>query len=99
MVAHVDGDRVEGEALEVDVLVSANIFLDVLPRGVNKGSTLRRVLHWLRVAEGDCVVAGDSLNDLDLFASGYRGIVVGNCEPALRERVAGMAGGLLGTSQ
>lgn len=75
------------EDLEVDVLVSANIFLDVLPRGVNKGSTLRRVLHWLRVAEGDCVVAGDSLNDMALFEAGMRGIAVGNCEPALRRRV------------
>lgn len=78
------------EDLEVDVLVSANVFLDVLPRGVNKGSTLRRVLDWIGVAESDCVVAGDSLNDLALFETGLRGIVVGNCEPALARRVANM---------
>jgi hydroxymethylpyrimidine pyrophosphatase-like HAD family hydrolase len=74
--------------LDVDVLVSANVFLDVLPRGVNKGSTLRRVLDWLAVDEAACVVAGDSLNDLALFEAGLRGIAVGNCEPALRRRVA-----------
>ncbi|MBW3534283.1 MAG: HAD family hydrolase [Gemmatimonadetes bacterium] len=78
------------EGMEVDVLLSANVFLDVLPRGVDKGSTLRRVLAWLGAEEDDCVVAGDSLNDLALFQTGMRGIVVGNCEPALRERVAGM---------
>jgi HAD superfamily hydrolase (TIGR01484 family) len=78
------------EDLEVDVLVSANVFLDVLPRGVNKGSTLQRVLRWLGVEESDCVVAGDSLNDLALFETGVRGIVVGNCEPALLQRVATM---------
>lgn len=78
------------EPLTVDVLVSANVFMDVLPRGVNKGTTLRRVLAWMGAAEGSCVVAGDSLNDLALFQTGLRGIVVGNCEPALRERVAGM---------
>ena len=60
------------------------------PRGVNKGSTLRRVLDWIGVAESDCVVAGDSLNDLALFETGLRGIVVGNCEPALARRVANM---------
>lgn len=76
--------------LEVDVLISANVFLDVLPRGVNKGSTLRRVLRWLNVDERGCIVAGDSLNDLALFETGLRGIVVGNCEPALRRRVANM---------
>lgn len=75
------------EGLDVDVLVSANAFLDVLPRGVNKGTTLRRVLRWLDVDETTCVVAGDSLNDLALFETGLRGIVVGNCEPALLERL------------
>jgi HAD superfamily hydrolase (TIGR01484 family) len=82
-------DRLAG--LAVDVLVSANVFLDVLPRGVHKGSTLLRVLRWLDVPGEACVVAGDSLNDLGLFETGLRGIAVGNCEPALRQRVAGMA--------
>lgn len=76
--------------LAVDVLVSANVFLDVLPRGVNKGSTLLRVLEWMGAGRESCVVAGDSLNDLALFTTGLRGIVVGNCEPALAERVNGM---------
>lgn len=76
--------------LNVDVVVSANVFLDVLPRGVNKGTTLRRVLRWLGAEDETCVVAGDSLNDLALFETGLRGIAVGNCEPALRRRVAGM---------
>ena len=76
--------------LEVDVLMSANVFLDVLPRGVNKGTTLRRVLRWMGADERGCIVAGDSLNDLALFETGLRGIVVGNCEPALRARVADM---------
>lgn len=76
--------------LGVDVVVSANVFLDVLPRGVDKGTTLRRVLAWLGVLEDACVVAGDSLNDVALFETGLRGIVVGNCEPALRRRVASL---------
>lgn len=76
--------------LGVEVLVSANVFLDVLPRGVDKGTTLRRTLRWLGAGDEDCVVAGDSLNDLAMFETGLRGIVVGNCEPALRGRVAGL---------
>jgi hypothetical protein len=78
------------ETLAVDVLLSANVFLDVLPRGVDKGTTLRRVLEWLDVPDDACIVAGDSLNDLALFETGMRGIAVGNCEPALRRRIAGM---------
>lgn len=76
--------------LDVDILVSANLFLDVLPRNVNKGTTLQRVLQWLDADVDRCVVAGDSLNDMPLFALGLRGIVVGNAEPALSRDTAGM---------
>jgi hydroxymethylpyrimidine pyrophosphatase-like HAD family hydrolase len=31
------------------------------------------------------VVAGDSANDLDMFVLPFKGIVVGNAEPALRQ--------------
>lgn len=72
------------QGLSVDVLVSGNVYLDVLPRGVHKGSTLQRVLEYLGLEPASCIVAGDSLNDRALFEIGARGIIVGNCEPALR---------------
>ena len=52
-------ERLEG--LAVDLVGSAGVYLDVLPRGVNKGSTLRRVLRWLERSETDVVVAGDTV--------------------------------------
>lgn len=75
--------------MNVDLVASADVYLDVLPAGVNKGTTLRRVLRWMERGETDVVVAGDTLNDLALFDTGLSGVVVGNCEPALRERVSG----------
>ncbi len=78
--------------LSVDVVASAGRYVDVLPAGVNKGSTLRRVVGWLGASGADVVVAGDSLNDQALFEAGYRGIVVGNCESALRARVGSLDG-------
>lgn len=78
--------------LDVDVLVSGNVYLDVLPAGVNKGSSLLRVLKMLNVAVEECIVAGDSLNDRALFEIGARGVVVGNCEPALRAAVGDRPG-------
>lgn len=80
-------ERLDGEC--VDLLGSADTYIDVLPSGVNKGTTLVRVLRWLDIPVECVVVAGDTLNDLALFELGLRGIVVGNCEPALRERLAG----------
>lgn len=78
-------ERLEG--LSVDLVGSAGVYIDVLPGGVNKGSTLRRVLEWLERSDAEVVVAGDTLNDLALFETGLPGIVVGNCEVELRTRV------------
>jgi glucosylglycerol-phosphate synthase len=78
--------------LAVDVLPSADTYLDILPRGINKGTTLLRVLAHLGRPHERVVVAGDSLNDLALFESGLKGIVVGNAEPGLRTAVAGLTG-------
>jgi hydroxymethylpyrimidine pyrophosphatase-like HAD family hydrolase len=70
-----------------DGLLSANTFLDVLPRGVSKGPTLRHLIEHLRLAPDQVLVAGDTLNDLSLFETGLRGVAVGNAEPALLSRL------------
>lgn len=73
--------------LRVEVIGSADQYVDVLPRGVNKGRTLLEVLDRLGQPRERVVVAGDTLNDLALFRTGLRGVVVGNAEPALKRRV------------
>lgn len=76
--------RLEKE-LDCDIILSANKFLDVLPSGVNKGSTLQQLCDLLRVPEQEVLVAGDTLNDLSLYGIGFKGVVVGEAEPALTE--------------
>jgi len=71
------------EALGVDCLVSGDKYLDVLPAGVNKGTTLSALLGWLEVTPETVVTAGDSLNDLAMFETGLQGVMVGNSEPGL----------------
>lgn len=78
-------ERLDG--MDVDIVGSAGEYLDVLPGDINKGTTLLRVLSWLNQPPECAVVAGDTLNDLALFQTGLRGIVVGNAESALREYV------------
>ncbi len=36
-------------------------------------------------------MAGDTLNDLALFRTGFKGVVVGNAEQGLREATSGLA--------
>lgn len=85
----IDAVRARLGHLDVDVLYSADRYLDVLPRGVSKGDTLRRLAALLEVPDDAMVVAGDTLNDLSLFETGYRGVVVGQAEPALVAATAG----------
>lgn len=87
----VDDPAVEAEVrarlagLPVDVLRSARRYLDVLPRGTSKGSSLQRLVEHLGVDPATVLVAGDTLNDLSLFETGLPGVVVGGAEPALLE--------------
>lgn len=78
------------EAAGFDCLLSADTFLDVLPRGIAKGPTLLRLLEELRLPAERVLVAGDTLNDLSLFETGLKGVAVGNAEPKLLEAVAGL---------
>lgn len=71
-----------------DVLVSADRFFDVLPQGVSKGPSLRRLIAWLRVEEHRVLAAGDTLNDLSMLVSGLPAVAVGGSEPALVAQVA-----------
>lgn len=77
-------------AMGLDMLISADEFLDVLPRGVQKGPSLMRLLTQLRLPESAVLVAGDTLNDLSLFETGLKGVAVGNSEPALIARLDGL---------
>ena len=80
------------EAIGVDCLLSDGRYLDVLPAGVNKGTTLRRVIALLELTHLPVVVAGDTLNDLAMFQQGYHGIIVGNAEAPLLQRLDDVSG-------
>lgn len=79
--------RAAVDALGCDLLLSAGCYLDVLPRGVGKGPALLRLAQAAGFDPATIVVAGDTLNDLSMFETGLRGIVVGHAEPALVQQV------------
>jgi glucosylglycerol-phosphate synthase len=80
-------DRVVAK-LGCELLYSADRYLDVLPKGTNKGTTLRALVSELGLEDGRVLVAGDTLNDLALFEHGFRGVCVHGSEPALTHAVA-----------
>jgi sucrose-6F-phosphate phosphohydrolase len=73
-----------GAGLRTSLIYSSDRDLDVLPEGVDKGSAASFVAgHW-RMPEGRVVVCGDSGNDLAMFQHGFKGVVVGNGHPCLK---------------
>ncbi|MGE0766590.1 MAG: HAD-IIB family hydrolase [Hyphomicrobiaceae bacterium] len=78
------------EAAGFDCLLSADRFFDVLPKGVSKGPTLTRLIDAFALDADSVLVAGDTMNDLSLFETGFKGVAVGNSEPRLAEAVRGM---------
>lgn len=75
-VAKVDG-------LGLDSLVSDNRFFDVLPKGVSKGPSLKRLIAHLGIPGERVLAAGDTLNDLSMLICGLKAVAVGNSEEAL----------------
>ncbi|MFT3703749.1 MAG: HAD-IIB family hydrolase [Agriterribacter sp.] len=75
--------------LNCDMILSAGRFADILPGGVNKGTTLQAYINLINYPVEDVLVAGDTFNDLSLFTSGYKGVVVGNAEPGLLSAIKG----------
>jgi HAD superfamily hydrolase (TIGR01484 family) len=69
--------------LDCDVIYSSNKFLDVLSAGVNKGSSLVKLVNYLCIDHEDVLVAGDTLNDLAMYKCGFKGVVVGKAEEKL----------------
>ena len=70
-------------AIDCSIIHSAGKYLDVMPMGTNKGSTLVNLVRYLKADTEDVLVAGDTLNDLSMYQCGFKGVVVGNSEQKL----------------
>ncbi len=88
-----DPDRCERSTAEkveemgLDWLVSNNRYFDVLPKGVSKGPSIKRLVNHLGVAPTIVLCAGDTLNDLSMLECGLPAVAVGGSEQALVDRV------------
>ena len=60
--------------------------LDVLPRSVSKAYALLWLATHADFSPDEVLYAGDSGNDLAALASGFRAVIVANCDPALPEK-------------
>ena len=80
--------RKVADELGCDLLYSAELYLDFLPKGVNKGSSLQALADWLELDHDPVLAAGDTLNDLSMLSASFHGVCVGQSEVALLEATA-----------
>ncbi|RCX09219.1 HAD family hydrolase [Extensimonas vulgaris] len=85
-IAHAAAAQVRAAGFEP--LISDNLYFDVLPRGLQKGPTLLRLLDTLGLPRERTLVAGDTLNDLSMFQTGLPAVAVANREPGLDRALA-----------
>ncbi|PKP64360.1 MAG: alpha,alpha-trehalose-phosphate synthase [Alphaproteobacteria bacterium HGW-Alphaproteobacteria-8] len=79
------------EAMGLDWLISADRYFDVLPKGVSKGPSLKRLVAHLGLAPQRVLAAGDTLNDLSMFDAGVPAVAVGGSEAGLLAQVSDRA--------
>lgn len=69
---------------EVDIYLSAPWFLEVMPKGVNKGAGLRAICDDSGIDISCAVAFGDSYNDLFMIRAAGMGVAMGNAEEELK---------------
>ncbi|MEW5958403.1 MAG: HAD-IIB family hydrolase [Chloroflexota bacterium] len=77
--------RLDEAGLKAKVIFSGGKNLDIIPAAAGKGRAVAYLHRLLDLAAGRVVVAGDSGNDLEMFVAPYKGIIVANAAPKLKE--------------
>ncbi|MCJ7432204.1 MAG: HAD family hydrolase [Anaerolineales bacterium] len=77
-------EHLKREGIRAKVIFSSGKDIDIIPAGAGKGTAVEslRVMRGFNVEQ--VVVAGDSVNDREMFLHSYRGIVVGNADTHLK---------------
>ncbi len=71
---------------EIDAACSAEEFLEIFPRGVDKGSALREVRRRLQIPQKETVAFGDSEVDLSMLEEAGFSVAMGNAPQHVKDR-------------
>jgi Cof subfamily protein (haloacid dehalogenase superfamily) len=67
-----------------NVFVSGDVWLDVMRKGVTKGSAIRRVQEKLGISRAECMAFGDFMNDYDMMKECEESYAMENAHPELK---------------
>lgn len=72
-------------AAEAEIFRSEPCFLEVVPKGVDKGHSLKRLLRLLDIRWEQVVCCGDSFNDITMVKLAGVGVAMANAQNAVKE--------------
>lgn len=78
-------DLIKALGNEVDIYLSAPWYLEVMPKGVNKGEGLKTICRDAGIDIQNAVAFGDSFNDIFMIKAAGTGIAMENAEDAVKE--------------
>ena len=70
---------------EVDIYLSMPWFLEVMPKGINKGTGLRAICADAGIDISQAIAFGDSFNDIFMIRDAGLGIAMGNAEEEVKQ--------------
>lgn len=67
-----------------NIVNSEPTYLEILPKGINKGTALEQLSRLLDIDMGETIAIGDNLNDLEMIKRAGLGVAVENAHPLLK---------------
>lgn len=64
---------------------SESFFIEIVPKGTDKGESLARLMETIKVAREDVVCCGDGYNDISMIRYAGVGVAMGNARQAVKE--------------
>ncbi|MBQ7386785.1 MAG: HAD family phosphatase [Clostridia bacterium] len=78
--------RAHPRAPEFDFIRSERTLFEILPRGINKGTAIQKLVEHLGLDSNKTIAIGDYNNDIAMFGTAKIGIAVANACPEALER-------------
>ena len=79
----------EKELTGVDYVFSRDFFLEILDKGVNKGSAVENILKTYNVSKENAMAFGDQWNDFEMLKCVKYGYLMGNAPAELKKEFSG----------
>lgn len=71
---------------QAEVFISGKRYVDVMPRGVSKGSALKLLMEHLKIEAHEVACIGDSFNDISMFAVTPHSFTLHHAHPYVKEK-------------